>query len=82
MAGTSGETTAGLQCDARPAAPLDAESVEVLALLADGHTISGVARRLEVSERTVRRRLRTAADLMGAGSTIETVVRAVRRGVI
>lgn len=65
-----------------PYAELDPACVEVLALLAEGHTIDGVARRLDVSERTVRRRLRTAADVMGAGTTIEAVVRAVRSGVI
>lgn len=61
---------------------LDPACVEVLALLADGNTIDGIARRLDISERTVRRRLRTAADVMGAASTIEAVVRAVRSGVI
>lgn len=65
-----------------PVAGLEPAQVEVLALLAEGHTIDGIARRLDISERTVRRRLRTAADVMGAGSTIEAVVRAVRSGVI
>lgn len=64
------------------AALLDSETLAVLALLADGHTTDRIARELGVSERTVRRRLRSAADLLGAESTIETVVRAVRSGVI
>jgi DNA-binding NarL/FixJ family response regulator len=64
------------------AASLDSETLAVLALLADGHTTDRVARQLGVSERTVRRRLRNAADRLGAESTIETVVRAVRSGVI
>lgn len=54
----------------------------MLALLADGHTTDRIARQLDVSERTVRRRLRAAAEEFGAESTIETVVHAVRRGVI
>ncbi|WP_109508644.1 helix-turn-helix domain-containing protein [Nocardioides speluncae] len=66
----------------RPPADLDPAQIEVLALLAEGHTIDGIARRLDVSERTVRRRLRMAADTMGASSMIEAVVRAVRGGVI
>jgi len=66
----------------RSHAEVDPACVEVLALLAEGHTIDGIARRLDISERTVRRRLRTAADVMGAASTIEAVARAVRSGMI
>lgn len=62
--------------------PLGPEELETLALLADGHTAETVARRLGISERTVRRRLRAAGDAMGVDSTIETVVRAVRDGLI
>lgn len=61
---------------------LDPELVAVLALLAEGHTTDRIARQLGVSERTVRRRLRAAAAEFDAESTIQTVVRAVRSGVI
>lgn len=64
------------------AACLDAEALEVLALLAEGQTTQRVARGLGVSERTVRRRLRAATDHLGVGSTIEAVVLAVRQGLI
>lgn len=69
------------RCEPSPTL-LDSETLAVLALLADGHTTDRIARELGVSERTVRRRLRSAADRLGAESTIETVVRAVRSGVI
>lgn len=52
----------------------------LLALLAEGHTVRAVARRLGLSERTVRRRLRMVADELGVGSTIEAIVLAVREG--
>ncbi|WP_206422627.1 helix-turn-helix domain-containing protein [Nocardioides pantholopis] len=61
--------------------PDDAD-LQVLALLAAGHTVEVIARRTGVSERTVRRRLRSTADGMGVDSTIEAVVQAVRRGLI
>lgn len=58
------------------------EELAVLALVSRGLTVTAVARRLEISERTVRRRLRTAADDLGVDSTIEAVVAAVRRRLI
>lgn len=54
----------------------------LLALLAEGRTVDVVARRLGLSERTVRRRLRALADELGVDSTIEVVVHAVRAGLI
>jgi DNA-binding NarL/FixJ family response regulator len=56
--------------------------VEVLALFARGYTIERIARALGISERTVRRRLRAAADALGARTSVEAVVRAVRTGLI
>lgn len=58
------------------------DDVLILRLLSEGHTTETVARRLEVSERTVRRRLRTIADEVGVDSTIEAVVYAVRSRLI
>jgi DNA-binding NarL/FixJ family response regulator len=65
-----------------PPEPLDPHDVEILALVADGHTTDAVGRRLGLSERTVRRRLRAVADQLEVGSTIEAVVHAVRHGLI
>ncbi|MDN5893679.1 MAG: LuxR C-terminal-related transcriptional regulator [Nocardioides sp.] len=56
--------------------------LEILGLLAEGFTVDRISRRLEVSERTVRRRLRAMADDIGVDSTIELVVHAVRRQAI
>lgn len=58
------------------------EDVRILALLAEGLTTDLIARRVGVSERTVRRRLRTLADDLGVDSSIEVVVAAVRGGLI
>lgn len=65
-----------------PPADLSPEEVEVLAWFARGFTIERIARTLGISERTVRRRLRAAADALGAHTTVEAVVCAVRRGLI
>lgn len=56
--------------------------LEILALLAAGQTVDGTARRVGLSGRTVRRRLRALADDLGVDSTMETVVHAVRRGLV
>lgn len=60
----------------------DRDDLEILRHLADGETIGVVARRVGLSERTVRRRLRTMADETGVDTTIEVVVRAVRAELI
>lgn len=60
----------------------DPVDLEILAHLAAGLTVDGIARRVGLSGRTVRRRLRSLADEIGVDSTIETVVRAVRLGLI
>ena len=59
-----------------------ADDVRILRLLSEGHTTDVIARRVGLSERTVRRRLRTLADEIGVDSTIEAVVYAVRSGLI
>lgn len=56
--------------------------VTILRLLSRGRTIEYVARRVDLSERTVRRRLRAVADDLGVDSSIEAVVYAVRAGLI
>jgi DNA-binding NarL/FixJ family response regulator len=59
-----------------------ADDLTLLAGLAEGETVESVARRAGLSERTVRRRLRAMADEAGVGTTMELVVRAVRRELI
>jgi DNA-binding NarL/FixJ family response regulator len=44
--------------------------------------IEAVARRLDLSERTVRRRTRAACDRLGVGTAIEAVVWAAHRGLL
>ena len=66
----------------RPSTDLSQDEVEVLAQFARGYTIERIARELGISERTVRRRLRAAADALGAGTSVEAVVQAVRAGLI
>ncbi|WP_134765586.1 helix-turn-helix domain-containing protein [Nocardioides sp. 1609] len=65
-----------------PAWEPGADDLRILALLAEGQTVGSVSRRSGLSERTVRRRLRALADDLGVDSTIETVVHAVRLGLI
>lgn len=59
-----------------------ADDILILRLLSQGHTTEVIARRLDRSERTIRRRLRAIADEIGVDSTIETVVYAVRSRLI
>ena len=54
------------------------EELTVLRLMADGDTVELVARRLGVSERTVRRRVRAACEAAGVDTTVEAIVWAVR----
>jgi DNA-binding NarL/FixJ family response regulator len=45
-------------------------------------TVETVARRLDMSDRTLRRRVRAIADDLGVDSTIEAIVWAVRHQLI
>jgi DNA-binding NarL/FixJ family response regulator len=62
--------------------PLGDDELVVLRLMAEGHTVEAVARRLDVSERTVRRKSRAACEAVGVDTTIEAIVWAVRRRLI
>jgi DNA-binding NarL/FixJ family response regulator len=62
--------------------PLGDDELVVLQLMAEGHTVEAVARRLDVSERTVRRKSRAACEALGVATTIEAIVWAVRRRLI
>jgi DNA-binding NarL/FixJ family response regulator len=61
---------------------LSREDVALLGLLAQGMPLDAVARRLWVSERTVRRRTRDICDRLGVGAPIQAVVWAARRGIL
>lgn len=54
------------------------DEIEVLRLMAEGLTVEAVARRLDVSERTVRRKSRAACASVGVDTTVEAIVWAVR----
>ena len=55
------------------------DDLQLLRLLATGLLVEAVARRLELSERTVRRRTRAACDRLGFGTAVEAIVWAARR---
>lgn len=58
------------------------EEVRVLAALATGMTSEAAARHLDISDRTVRRRIRRVCDHIGVGTTIEAITWAAKHGVI
>lgn len=62
--------------------PLTEAEITALACLAAGDTLYAAARRLNVSERTVRRRIRTACDRLNVATPIEAVVWAAKRGLV
>ncbi|MBW9207834.1 LuxR C-terminal-related transcriptional regulator [Mumia sp. zg.B17] len=61
---------------------LDRDDLVLLALVAKGLTVEAVGRRLLLSERTVRRRLRTVCSALEVSTPIEAVVWAVRHDLI
>jgi DNA-binding NarL/FixJ family response regulator len=58
------------------------EDVELLRLLAAGLAVDAVARRMNLSDRTVRRRTRSICNRLGVTSPIQAVVWAARRGLV
>ncbi|WP_328989431.1 LuxR C-terminal-related transcriptional regulator [Kribbella sp. NBC_01245] len=70
----------GLRRELHELPMLGHDDVQLLRLLATGLPVEAVARRLDLSERTVRRRTRAICDRIGVGTAIEAVVWAVRRG--
>lgn len=61
---------------------LSDDDIRLLAEIASGVTTEVAARRLELSARTLRRRLRTICDRIGVNTPIEAVVWAARRQLI
>jgi DNA-binding NarL/FixJ family response regulator len=61
---------------------LTEKDLMLLRLLADGLPVEAVGRRLELSDRTVRRRVRSICDRLGVTAPIQAVVWAARRGLL
>lgn len=61
---------------------LGEQELRLLRLLAQGLVLETIARRLYMSERTVRRRIRSLCERAGVESPIQLVVWAARAGVL
>jgi DNA-binding NarL/FixJ family response regulator len=68
--------------DGGPAPGLDGPDIELLRLVAAGLPLDAVARRLQLSDRTVRRRLKAIRERLGVGSSIQAIAWAARRGLV
>ncbi|MFE0802179.1 LuxR C-terminal-related transcriptional regulator [Streptomyces sp. NPDC058812] len=65
-----------------PHLKLGNDHLRILQLVSQGCTMSQVARRMEMSDRTLRRKIRSICDRMDVETPIEAVVWAVRRRII
>jgi DNA-binding NarL/FixJ family response regulator len=61
---------------------LDEQELEILRLLADGLVLDTIARRMSLSERTLRRRIRSLCDRFGVDAPVQVVVIAARNGLL
>lgn len=61
---------------------LTRDDLKLLAVISTGIPLTSVAERLGVSDRTVRRRIRTICDTIGVTTMIESVTWAARRRLI
>lgn len=68
--------------EALPLEPLTPREVEVLALLTEGFSNKAIAKRLRISEHTVKFHLNAVLGKLGASSRTEAVTRALRAGLI
>jgi len=74
---------AGVSSDPPDAVPgLTDEELALLRLVAEGLPIDSVAARLEISPRTVRRRMHDLCDHIGVTGTMQAVVWAAHRGLV
>lgn len=64
------------------AEPLTHRELEVLELLAEGLPNKGIADRLGISDQTVKFHIASIMGKLGAANRVETVRRAVRRGLV
>ena len=80
---TSGVSTMHMDRQRKTARPaISSEELAVLRAVAKGRPIDAIARELQLSERTVRRRTRSVCDRLGVETPIEAVVWAVRHGLV
>ena len=70
------------QDDAAPEEPLTAREIQVLELLAEGLPNKAIARRLGISDQTVKFHVASLSGKLGAANRTDAVRRAVRRGLI
>jgi DNA-binding NarL/FixJ family response regulator len=61
---------------------LDGPDIELLRLVAAGLPLDAVGRRLQLSDRTVRRRLKAIRERVGVESSIQVIAWAARRGLV
>jgi DNA-binding NarL/FixJ family response regulator len=66
----------------RAGAQLSGDDLELLRLIAGGLPLDAVAKRLNTSDRTVRRRVRAICERLGCHSSIQAVVWAAREGLV
>ena len=70
------------QDDAATVAPLTAREIQVLELLAEGLPNKAIARRLGISDQTVKFHVASLSGKLGAANRTDAVRRAARRGLI
>jgi DNA-binding NarL/FixJ family response regulator len=78
----SGSPESGRARQARSARGISSSEAEVLRLFSQGLTVAAIAYQLDISERTVRRRMSNACLRLEVATSIEAVVVAVRTGII
>lgn len=66
----------------QPGEPLTAREIEVLGLLADGASNREIARRMQISEHTVKFHVSSILNKLGAATRTEAVTRGYKEGLI